>query len=104
MGGQDTPILHARFRDTVGDRMPSHGLDRWRRSFIVPATLLLSSCGTQPRTPVSPLAATVHGSIHGGQQAVSGATIQLYAVGATGDGSSATALLTQTVLSDGAGG
>ena len=83
--------------------MTSHGLNRWRRYSIVPVISLLSSCGTQSRMPVSPLAATVHGSIHGGQQPVSGTTIQLYAVGTTGDGSSATALLTQTVLSDGAG-
>jgi hypothetical protein len=41
--------------------------------------------------------------VHGGQQAVSGSTIQLYAAGATGYGSAATPLLTKTVTSDGAG-
>ena len=35
----------------------------------------------------------------GGQQPISGATIQLYAVGTTGDGSAATKLLTSTVAS-----
>lgn len=41
-----------------------------------------------------------HSSVHGGQQPVSGSTLQLYAVGTTGDGSVATPLLTQTVTSD----
>lgn len=44
----------------------------------------------------------VSGVVHGGQQPVTGATIQLYAVGTTGDGSPATPLLTTTVTtSDG---
>jgi streptogramin lyase len=41
--------------------------------------------------------------VHGGQQGVSGSTIQLYAAGATGYGSAATPLLTKTVTSNGAG-
>ena len=41
--------------------------------------------------------------MHGGQQAVSGSTIQLYAAAATGYGFAATPLLTKTVTSDGAG-
>jgi trimeric autotransporter adhesin len=41
-----------------------------------------------------------HGKVHGGQQPVSGSTIQLYAVGTTGDGSPATPLLTQAVTTD----
>ncbi len=40
------------------------------------------------------------GSVYGGQQPVSGATLQLYAVGVQGDGSAATPLLPQAVLSD----
>ena len=40
------------------------------------------------------------GSVYGGQQPVSGATLQLYAVGVLGDGSAATPLLPQPVLSD----
>jgi streptogramin lyase len=43
------------------------------------------------------------GMVHGGQQGVSGATIQLYAAGATGYGSAGTPLLTKTVTSNGAG-
>jgi streptogramin lyase len=41
--------------------------------------------------------------VHGGQQGVSGSTIQLYAAGATGYGSAGTPLLTKTVTSNGAG-
>jgi trimeric autotransporter adhesin len=43
---------------------------------------------------------TRHGSIHGGQQPVSGATVQLYAAGTTGDGSAATPLLSTPTTSD----
>jgi hypothetical protein len=44
------------------------------------------------------------GVVDGGQQPVSGATIQLYAVGTTGDGSAATALLSPAVTTDVNGG
>jgi polygalacturonase len=45
---------------------------------------------------------SIAGSVHGGQPPVTAATIQLYAVGTTGDGSPATPLLTTTVTtSDG---
>jgi sugar lactone lactonase YvrE len=44
------------------------------------------------------------GSVHGGIQAISGASIQLYQVGSTGDGSAANSLMTTTVTSsDGTG-
>jgi polygalacturonase len=47
---------------------------------------------------------SIAGSVHGGQPPVTDATIQLYAVGTTGDGSAATPLLTTTVTtSDGSG-
>ncbi|MES2390764.1 MAG: chitobiase/beta-hexosaminidase C-terminal domain-containing protein, partial [Acidobacteriota bacterium] len=47
---------------------------------------------------------TLRGNIHGGQQPVGGAKIQLYAVGTTGDGSASTPLLTTIVTSsDGSG-
>ena len=64
---------------------------------------LLVSCGGGLNKPVSPAPAVLSGMVHGGQQGVSGATIQLYAAGATGYGSAATALLTQTVTTNGAG-
>ena len=43
---------------------------------------------------------SLQGMVHGGQQGVSGSTIQLYTVGSTGNGSAATPMLTQTVTTD----
>ena len=42
--------------------------------------------------------------MHGGQQPITGSTIQLYAVGGGGDGTASTPLLTQTVVTDTNGG
>jgi hypothetical protein len=62
-------------------------------------SFLLGGCAqNQPAKVTEPLLR--HSSVHGGQQPVSGSTLQLYAVGTTGDGSPATPLLTQTVTSD----
>jgi trimeric autotransporter adhesin len=44
-----------------------------------------------------------HGLVHGGQQPVTGATIQLYAVGTTGDGSASTPLLSPAPVTDAQG-
>jgi hypothetical protein len=43
------------------------------------------------------------GQVEGGQQGVSGSTIQLYTVGATGNGSAATPMLTEAVTTDAGG-
>jgi hypothetical protein len=69
------------------------------------ASLLLTGCGSGTNTPhPTPVGASHHsGSVHGGQQPVVGATIQLYTVGTTADGSAATPLLTSTVTSDSTG-
>jgi hypothetical protein len=65
-------------------------------------SLLLGGCAqNQPAKVTEPLVR--HSSVHGGQQPVSGSTLQLYAVGTTGDGSAATALLTHAVTSDASG-
>lgn len=48
-------------------------------------------------------AITLNGGVRGGQQPVSGSTIQLYAANQTGYGLTATALISSTVTSDGAG-
>ena len=75
-------------------------------SICVCCALLLTACGTSgPGTPThTPLdSVKASGSVHGGQQPVVGATIQLYTVGTTADGSPATPLLTSTVTSDSTG-
>ena len=59
----------------------------------------LIGCGQQSST-VGVTGAEISGRVHGGQQAVVNATIQLYAVGTGGDGSNATALLTKAVTTD----
>jgi hypothetical protein len=61
----------------------------------IPLTLLLTGCGAnfkQASVLPSPNAKR-HGLVHGGEQPISGATIQLYAVGTTADASAATPLL-----------
>ena len=57
----------------------------------------------QTTAPATGAAAVMEGSVHGGQQPVAGATIQLYGVGTTADKAAATPLLTQPVLTDGNG-
>jgi hypothetical protein len=71
-------------------------------SFCVIAAIifaLLAGCGysgpTNANTPVA-----LSGNVHGGMQAVSGSTIQLYAAGTDGDGSVALPLLSSTVKTD----
>jgi len=64
---------------------------------------LLTGCSVQPAasTITAPAASVVlSGHVHGGQQPVSGASIQLWAAGSGGYGSASTALLTPAVLSD----
>src|ERR1700744_5620042 len=57
--------------------------------------LALTGCGIGPAaTPTSVALPASNGHVMGGQQPISGATIQLYAVGSAGDGSAASPLLT----------
>ena len=60
---------------------------------------LLAGCGGRPQALGAPTAASpaLRGQVHGGQQPVVGATIQLYAASTAGDGFASTPLLTQTV-------
>jgi hypothetical protein len=69
------------------------------------AFTLLSGCaGVSPVAPSSPAASlAIQGVVHGGQQPVTGANIQLYAVGTTADASAATSLMTSSVQSDASG-
>ena len=70
----------------------------------VAVSVAITGCGATPSTTSVGGAATYEGSVHGGQQPVGGAHIQLYAVGTTGDGSASTPLLTTPVTtSDGSG-
>src|SRR5580693_6047513 len=71
---------------------------------LLPLAFLLFSCGTQQSSPHLTIPANKQGLVHGGQQPVTGATIQLYAVGTTGDGSAATPLLSPAPVSDANGG
>ncbi len=76
---------------------------RLTAGLLLAGGLYLSGCAAT-RTPTSAHGLSIAGSVYGGQQAVTGSTIQLYAVGTTGDGSAATALLTTAVTtSDGSG-
>ncbi len=66
------------------------------------AVAILFSCGAgSARRDVA--STSLRGAVHGGQQPVSGASIQLYAAGATGYGSAAATLLTSAVASDASG-
>ena len=69
------------------------------------AALSVSILGCSTNLPsTSPISGgQLHGNIHGGQQPVSGSSIQLYAAGTTGYGSNATALLSSPVVSDASG-
>ena len=68
-------------------------------ALALPATLLLSGCTLQQTTSAPSakvLVQKVTGTLHGGQQPVTGSTVTVYAVGTTGYGSSATALSSTT--------
>ena len=79
-----------------------------RIAFLSVLGALLSGCSLSTlSTPIKSndgRSMTISGQVHGGQQPVAGATIQLYAVGTSSDGSASTPLLTQTVTTDSSGG
>ena len=75
-------------------------LPQLRGVFLAVLCLSLAGCGAQ-LPPNSPLAGgNLRGNMHGGQQPISGASVQLYAAGTNGYGSSATALLSAPVITD----
>jgi hypothetical protein len=66
--------------------------------------MLLAGCGvTSFQSMVATQSAGGTGRVMGGQQPVTGSTIQLYAVGTGGDGSAAAPLLSKTVTTDSRG-
>ncbi len=68
------------------------------------ATVGLAGCGTAPVSVATAHSLKLMGAVHGGQQPVTGATIQLYAAGTGGDGTAATPLIALTATtSDGSG-
>jgi hypothetical protein len=75
---------------------------------VVAGVFLMSGCGGVGLAPQGAKSALIpadwQGVVHGGQQPVSGATVQLYTVGTSGDGSAATALLAPAVTTDANGG
>ncbi len=74
---------------------------------LASATLLAGCASTLTSSPSEMTGGTalvrISGSVHGGQQPVVGATIQLYTVGTSGLKSASTALLTSTVVTDATG-
>ncbi len=60
-------------------------------------------CGVGAAPTGAITAPHIRGSVHGGQQPVSGATIQLFAAGTSGYGTGATSLLTAPVTTDSGG-
>ena len=60
---------------------------------------LVTGCGMGTSAMPDPVPLTVNGRVHGGQQAVVGAQIQLYVAGSGGNGSQSSPLLNTTVTS-----
>ena len=75
-----------------------------RARLFLASTMMLLGAGCagnfQTTATGSAAAAVLQGSVHGGQQPVSGAAIQLYGVGTTADKSAATPLLTAPIRTD----
>ena len=78
-------------------------LTRFLSLIAVAAGVFLSGCATN--SPIQPIAAIkgMSGAVHGGQQPISGATIQLYTVSTSDVDPSSTPLLTAPVASDSSG-
>jgi hypothetical protein len=67
-------------------------------------SLALTGCSLTPTAAPSPQSGlTIHGVAHGGQQAISGSHVYLYAAGTGGYGGASTSLLTSSVLTNNPG-
>jgi polygalacturonase len=85
----------------------ARGVASWQRHsgpvLLAAAALALAGC-TTATVPPAATRIKLTGAVHGGQQPVTGATLQLYAAGSGGDGTAATPLiLTAATTSDGSG-
>ena len=65
--------------------------------------ILLAGCSAN--VPMISATNAIHlgGRVHGGREPITGSSIQLYAAGTTGDGSAATPLISQNVVTDSSG-
>ena len=68
--------------------------------FLAVLCVSLAGCGANLTSNSSLAGGSLRGTLHGGQQPISGASVQLYAAGTTGYGASATALLSSPVITD----
>lgn len=89
----------------------SSSMPRWSFVALLVCALSLSGCtanfgdvATSGLAPTASAGAALTGRVHGGNNPVTGAAIQLYGIGTTGYGSAATPLLTTTVTTDSNGG
>jgi len=64
------------------------------------SALALSGCSLAPSTPATTQLAAMQGKVHGGQQPVGGASIQLYKASTTGYSTASTALFPTPVVSN----
>lgn len=71
---------------------------------LLSSTAFLSGCGIGAVNTSSTGSVAISGIVHGGQNPVTDATIQLYTVGSAGNGSSATPMLTTAVTTTAGGG
>jgi trimeric autotransporter adhesin len=70
---------------------------------VLAAGLTGCTVGSGTAASVPGAKGTISGTVHGGQQPITGATIQLWAISVAGDGTAATRLLSPAVTTDGTG-
>ena len=88
---------------TKRTRLPIHITPLIAYIHLIAIALLFSGCGSELSAPTTSRGTAITGRVHGGQQPVVGATIQLYAAGTGGYGSAAAPLLQSTVQSTAGG-
>ena len=82
-------------------------MNRTPAATLLVLTALLTGCGAHTSPALlapQTVGAALHGNVHGGQQPVAGATVQLYSVSTVGDGFAATPLVSQVVKTNSSGG